>query len=186
MTQSQVLYAILVGIISTTGAFLGSWLSARAVSKSSTNALQGIDRQITLQGAAKISEFRQAWINKLREAMASYQSYGITPTLNQMQTREFYKFGTEIELLMNRSDPNYARLNQAMYCFLYAKTETEKFSCNAAFVRVCQDILKVEWDLLKQQLGEASSIKTNLQKAKFLSRLSEAYPRCNSTPCGSN
>jgi hypothetical protein len=157
MTTDQYIYAAIIGIISTTGAFFGSWFSSRAAVKSSVNALQGIDRQLQLQHAAKIAEFRQAWINSLRDAMASYQSYGVTPNLGQSETREFYKFGTEIELYMNRDDPRYLELHESMYSFLSAKTTDEKYACNAPYVRVCQDILKNEWDILKRELAKAAS-----------------------------
>lgn len=156
MSNAQIFYAFLVGMVSTTGAFFGSWLSARAAIKSSANALQGIDRQISLQSATKISEFRQAWINELREAMSNYHSYGVTPNLDQTQVREFFKYGTQVELMMNREDPQYSRLQNAMYCFLSAKTEEEKFACNAEYVLVCQDILKGEWEVLKKQISAAA------------------------------
>jgi hypothetical protein len=156
MTNAQFAYAILVGLVSAIGAFLGNWLSSRAALKSSANALRGIDRQIKLQGAAKIAEFRQEWINNLREAMSNFQSYGVTPNSDQGEMREFYKYGTQIELLMNRSDPNYSRLQSAMYHFLTTETVAEKFSGNMPYVVVCQDILKTEWDVLKKQLAAAT------------------------------
>jgi hypothetical protein len=127
---------------------------------SSTNALRGIGRQIQLQRATKIAEFRQAWINELREAMADFQSFGVTPNSGQLETREFYKYGTQIELLMNKADPNYSKLQNAMYCFLSAKTIEQKFGCNAPFVEVCQDILKTEWRVLKKELAEATEQST--------------------------
>ena len=157
MTEQQFWYLIGVAIISGSAAFFGNWLSSRTALKASTNALLGVDRQMRLQGGAKVAEFRQAWINELREAMANYQSYAVTPNLNQHETREYYKFGTQIELLMNRKDLNYARLEETMYDFLRARTTEEKYRCNDPYVRVCQDILKTEWEVLKAQLAEAAA-----------------------------
>ena len=94
--------------------------------------------------------------------MASYQSYGVTPDLGQEKEREFYKFGTQIELLMNRADPNYIKLSAAMYCFLNAATKEEKYSCNASYVLVCQDILKKEWGVLKSDLAAAAKAEASL------------------------
>lgn len=110
MTEQQFWYLIAVALISGAAAFFGNWLSSRTALKASANALLGINRQMRLQSGAKIAEFRQAWINELRDAMANYQSYAVTPNLNQHETREYYKYGTQIELLMDRRDPNYTRL----------------------------------------------------------------------------
>lgn len=92
--------------------------------------------------------------------MANFQSFGVTPNSSQLETREFYKYGTQIELLMNKTDPNFSKLQSAMYCFLTAKTIEQKFSCNAPFVDVCQDILKTEWRVLKKELAEATEAPT--------------------------
>jgi hypothetical protein len=161
MTNAQIAYALLVGFISAIGALIGNWLSSRAALRSSINALQGIDRQIRLQRGTKDAEFRQAWINELREAMANFQSFGVTPEADQQKAREFYKYGTQIELMMNRADPNYPKLQEAMYRFLAAESAKEKFRCNEPFVEVCQDILKTEWEVLKKRLEEASAERTS-------------------------
>jgi hypothetical protein len=89
--------------------------------------------------------------------MANYQSYGVTPNLGQTEIREYYKFGTEIELFMNRADPKYPDLQRTMYNFLNAKTTEEKYACNAPYVKVCQDILKNEWDVLKKEFAKAAT-----------------------------
>jgi hypothetical protein len=38
-------------------------------------------KQLRSAHALKVAEMRQAWINNLREAMVSFQSYGVTPDL---------------------------------------------------------------------------------------------------------
>lgn len=147
----------MVGAVSAAGAAFGSWLSSRATMKATQNALVGLNRQIEFQHSAKIAEFRQAWINDLRESMATLQSIGVTPNLPQQQQTEFYKAGTKIELLMNREDQRYKTLQRCMYDFLAAKTVEEKYLCNAPFVSICQDILKAEWEVLKKDFREASA-----------------------------
>jgi hypothetical protein len=103
----------------------------------------------------KIAEFRQAWINSLRDAMAEFQSYGITPELDQTKERKFYEVGTRIELLMNPNDQDYNELNDALYGFLSAKDEFEKYSMNPEFISICQAILKREWEVTKIEIGKA-------------------------------
>lgn len=83
--------------------------------------------------------------------MCEFQSFGVTPELNQAQQREFYQAGTKIELLMNPSDPDYADLHDRMYAFLDAQTVQDKFAANAPYVAVCQRIIKREWDRLKTE-----------------------------------
>jgi len=93
--------------------------------------------------------------NNLREAMASFQSYGVTPDLDHTGHREFYEHGTKIELLMNPKDPDYDELQGCLYSFLNANTLAEKFSANPQYVAVCQRILKREWEVLKREIAAA-------------------------------
>jgi len=88
--------------------------------------------------------------------MATLQSIGITPNLQHQEQTEFYRAGTKIELLMNRGDQRYEALQKCMYAFLAAKTVEEKYLCNAPFVKICQDILKEEWEVLKKDLAAAT------------------------------
>jgi hypothetical protein len=110
------------------------------------------NRQLRATHVLKISEMRQNWINNLRDAMASFQSYGVTPELDQNAKREFFEAGTRIELLMNPADPDYEELHNRMYVFLSAETVLDKFSANPGFVAVCQRILKREWEVLKAEV----------------------------------
>lgn len=117
---------------------------------------RNFNRQLRSAHALKIAEMRQAWINNLRDAMATFQSYGVTPGLDQEGQREFYEAGTRIELMMNRHDKNYERLNSAMYAFLGAESTREKYQQNPEYLSVCQDILKEEWEILKRDVKDAA------------------------------
>ena len=70
---------------------------------------RNFNKQLQSAHALKIAEMRQAWINDLRQAMATFQSYGVTPDMNHNEQREFYEAGTRIELLMN---PRRSRLRR--------------------------------------------------------------------------
>ena len=114
---------------------------------------------MNFDGVMKIAEFRQAWINNLRDEMAEFQSYGVHPETNPANERLFYKLGTKIELLMNPNDPDYPELQKQMYRFLaVSEGDTiDKYSQNAEFVALCQRILKREWDRLKSDIRKASN-----------------------------
>ena len=113
-------------------------------------------KQLRSAHALKVAEMRQTWINNLREAMASFQSYGVTPDLDHTSHREFYEHGTKIELLMNPKDSDYEELQRCLYRFLNANTLAEKFAANPQYVSVCQRILKREWEVLKREIAAAS------------------------------
>ena len=96
-----ILYGLVVGLFSAGAVVFSGWRTSGAATKASKTALEGVQKQIEFQRAVKIAEFRQAWINDLREAMAKFQSLGITPDLEHAFEPEFYRLGTKIELLMN-------------------------------------------------------------------------------------
>jgi len=105
----------------------------------------------------KLAEFRQAWINSLRDDMAAFQAYGVTPGLGQEKEQEFYRLGTRIELFMNPTDPDFPALQDSLYAFLFAKEIGEKYAANPDYVAVCQRILKREWDVLKKEIKEVAA-----------------------------
>lgn len=106
----------------------------------------------------KIAEFRQAWINSLREALSEFHSYGTIPGGNPKLEREFYRLGTKIELLMNPNDPDYGALQECLYRYLDAsdKEDIEKYRLNTTLIDLSQGILKREWDRLKRELRSTS------------------------------
>ena len=114
---------------------------------------------MNFDGVLKISEFRQAWINSLRDEMAEFQSYGVLPGSDPSKERAFYKLGTKIELLMNPDDPDYENLQKLMYDFLIAADANtiDKYSLNSEFITLCQKILKREWDRLKADIKKNSN-----------------------------
>lgn len=144
--QWAVAIPVLAACIAAGAATYGAWLTRNA---------QTAGRRLSRD--MKIAEFRQAWINELRETMAEFQSFGVVPGADPSRIREFYKAGTKIELLMNPADEDYQRLQDCMYRFLEVseKEKLEKYSSNPEYLEVCQRILKREWDRLKNDLASA-------------------------------
>lgn len=116
---------------------------------------RNFNRQLRSAHSLKISEMRQAWINDLRNAMATFQSYGVSPDMDHHDKREWYEAGTRIELLMNPMDPDFTELHDRMYSFLGATEIADKFTANPAYITVCQRILKREWEVLKGEVKAA-------------------------------
>ncbi|MBR6123890.1 hypothetical protein IKQ19_09915 [Candidatus Saccharibacteria bacterium] len=116
--------------------------------------LKNANKKRSFESVLKIAEFRQQWINDLRNSMAEFQSYGALPGNNPTRIRDFYLLGTKIELLMNPDDEDYGALHETLEAFYDAetKTENEKFSVDEKYVKVCQRILKREWERLKKDV----------------------------------
>ena len=144
--------SVVVPILSVLVATVASWYATR-------KTLRANKHRMNFEGVMKIAEFRQAWINNLRDEMAEFQSYGVHPEGNPAQERIFYKLGTKIELLMNPNDPDYLELQRQMYEFLSVSNgdTVVKYSHNPQFIELCQKILKREWDRLKSDMQIASN-----------------------------
>ncbi len=125
---------------------------------SSTIAKKNIElnrKQLKFNHELKLAEFRQKWIDNLRDTMAEFQAIGTHPKTDQILEKDFYKLGTKIQLLMNPADSEYDKLHSIMYEYYYAQTPDEKNNLDDTFVKLCQGILKREWDRLKSDLKNA-------------------------------
>ncbi|WP_092080251.1 hypothetical protein [Desulfuromonas thiophila] len=141
--------SIIIPLVSAAVAFLSSWYSTR-------RALKTEREKLDFQAKIKVAEFRQNWINQLRDSMSEFQSYGVLPNADPSQERDFYRLGTKIELLMNPNDPDYGKIQQCLYAFLHAANGNmvEKYGVNSEFISTCQGILKREWERLKADLKQ--------------------------------
>ena len=92
-------YGVVVAIVSAIATVVASRVAFHASKKSAASALDGIARQIEFQTRGKVAEFRQAWINELRNQMSKLQSISTTPGLNHEKESDFYRAGTMIDLL---------------------------------------------------------------------------------------
>lgn len=146
-THQWVVTAVIVPILGALIGVLSAWITSRRLKKNE-------DKRRPFEGMLKIAEFRQQWINKLRSSMSEFQSYGILPNLDPTKEREFYKLGTEIELLMNPNDEDYRALQDSLYSFLSSAKASaiEKYKNNPGYIEICQKILKREWERLKTDL----------------------------------
>jgi hypothetical protein len=134
---------LIASVVAFTGVTIAVFLQSRNFKK-----------QLTVTSKVKIAEMRADRINKLRDAMVNFHSYGVTPNIDHKNTREFYEYGTRIELLMNSEDKNYKKLNKCQYKFLNAKSKKDKYSANRQYVKVCQAILKADWDALERDVKD--------------------------------
>jgi hypothetical protein len=112
----------------------------------------------------KHAEFRQVWINRLRDEMANYQARASEPGA----TDERIELGESIFtvlMLMDRNDPDYGRLaaqiraverlsGDAKAPNSQAALTEAKLTDHADLLGICQDILTREWEVTKAEMHE--------------------------------
>ncbi len=153
MTHAEKTFAIIVGAISSLGLIWGSILTSRASDRAAKSAREAMEHQTKLNAKAKIAEFRQAWINNLRDAMARLMALGF----KEPPAREVIEATAKIQLLMNKNDGRYPQLVKCMKEFSAAMIAGDRQYESNEFIELCQDILKNEWDVLKKELLELKS-----------------------------
>jgi Flp pilus assembly protein TadB len=153
MTNAEITFAFIVGAISAIGLIWGSILTSRASDRAAKSARQAMEQQTKLNAKAKIAEFRQAWINNLRDAMAKLLALGF-----ETPDREVIEAAARIQLLMNKKDDRYPELIKQMNEFATAMKGGNQRYDSKKFIELCQDILKNEWDVLKKELLELSPV----------------------------
>jgi hypothetical protein len=128
-------------------ALLVSWMGRRSDLK-----------QRTLAREIKLSEFRQAWINSLRDAIADFGA--ITSVRENWNNNQEQTVGLvfKIEMMMNPNDPDYETLRKALKYRADAQAlgGTERLNPSEDnLLEVSQRILKREWDRLKSDLARS-------------------------------
>jgi hypothetical protein len=137
-------------VMATVFTILTVWLSGRY-------AAANARRQNELAARLKLADFRQAWINELRNCFSDFQSRGTIrePT----EVREMQRIAFKIRLLMNRNDANYARLNSLIRGLPDNADQQAANEIVEEMIPLCQDILKEEWEVLKRDLSYDGPLK---------------------------
>lgn len=151
MTNGEVVFAIIIGAISALGMILSAVLTSRASDRAARLTHQAIEHQTKLNSKAKIAEFRQAWINSLRDEMARFT--GLAAGGGVQDARELYATAAKILLLMNRRDKRYPELIDCIRNLDLGAAGKDRFDAGY-FREICQSILKDEWEVLKKDLLE--------------------------------
>ncbi|MGC2106427.1 MAG: hypothetical protein WA647_15130 [Candidatus Acidiferrum sp.] len=130
--------------------FLTVWLSGR-------NAAVNARRQNELAARMKLADFRQAWINELRNCFSDFQSRG---TMREpMEVREMQRIAFKIRLLMNKKDANYGSLDSLIRGLLGNTDQQAAMKIVEEMIPLCQAILKEEWEVLKRDLSYSGPLK---------------------------
>lgn len=137
--------------------FLVSGLALLTTHLANTSAAKREEYNRRIQAELKLAEFRQTWINDLRNNIAEYVSHvGFTRDLQQnVDSEKVGNIAARVELLMNAQDPNLKPLRKAMATLYNASISKDESSSEAMaeLTHVGQEILKTEWDRLKKDLA---------------------------------
>lgn len=145
---SVVLAAIVAGII----ALVGHLITQQGSRLTNHISRENARLATALTANVKLAEMRQAWINSLRNDMAEFQALAVTPRLEFQEKTEFYKLMARIELAMNPEDQDYQELSRSLYAYITNNSFEERRKNDVPYIKVCQNILKREWDVLKKEV----------------------------------
>jgi hypothetical protein len=138
--MEAILYSLGPAVIGAIFALLVSWLTQRSRSK-----------QRALEKEIKLSEYRQLWINQLRDTIADFGA--ITSVEGNWEKNKEKVIGLvfKIEMMMNPDDPDYKNLRAALKYRADSQVKSGMPDYDN-LLKVSQDILKREWDRLKSDL----------------------------------
>lgn len=97
----------------------------------------------------KHADFRQDWINSLREKMVRFQALSYKIGLSADEKTECESLAIHILLLMNRADEDYPRLVSSLRSLPNTLPDDP---AHGKYITLCQDILKREWNVTRADL----------------------------------
>jgi hypothetical protein len=160
MSTAEIGFAVIVAIITSGGVIISGNRTSRASERAAELANRAMEHQTKLNAKAKVAEFRQRWINDLRDSMAKFvrlTNDGVSSNKDELSETMM-----RIELLMNRTDKNYAGLREYMADFVREVMGKGEGVRAGEFITICQDILKTEWEVLKKELLELETPQTKV------------------------
>lgn len=118
---------------------------------------------LTIRTTAQLkhADFRQNWINALRDEMTNFQSLAVAKQPWTAKTdAALVKSSTKVLLLMNPKDRDYQRLLNALQAVLAGwHVERDKWlDAHADLIMLCQQILKREWNVTKREMHATAHI----------------------------
>lgn len=114
----------------------------------------------------KRAEFRQAWINQLRDSFSKMFASFADPSGPDRQAAEE---GARVLLMLNRKDPDYDRITSAIHTCVQPKkvNPDDLLKAQREFIAASQDILKREWGVIKAEIGK---FETDAKKTSTIAR----------------
>lgn len=146
--NSLLAFSVMTPALSALVGWVSSWLSVK-------RALRSEKERREHEAVAQISEFRQRWINDLRDRIADFGGLTSVHGSSDAMTREAIALVFKIELLMNPKDEDFSALRAALKYRLDAQGRGGTENLNPEYdnlLEISQRILKREWNRLKDEL----------------------------------
>lgn len=131
--------------------FLSVWLSGR-------NANKTAQRQSDLAAKIKLADFRQTWINQLRDCLSEFESMAMISDRRLEELEKLHRLAQKIRLLMNRNDSRYERLSEVIDQLIKDLDPDGRADIVRESTALLQDILKAEWEVLKRDLSYTAPV----------------------------
>jgi hypothetical protein len=151
LSHQALVVAVGIPLLTTLVAGIISWLTNRANLAAQTRSRE-------LQRMIKLADFRQEWINSLRNEIAEHQALCLAsmPALNQGtsisqdRTYRLAELSNKILLRVGSSDPEYKKLSKALAIDQLRISQNEIPAQDTN--HISKSILEREWERLKQDL----------------------------------
>ncbi len=112
-------------------------------------AKRNVEAQNDLAAKIKLAEFRQAWINDLRNCLSSLM-FPQSPA--EADIRWLHTRTAKIRLLMPNHDFRYPTLDALLGRLLVETDQIDRVQTISELIPLCQAILKKEWEQLKSDV----------------------------------
>lgn len=100
-------FAVAAAVITLVAGLINAWVARR-------NA----QFQVIVTQKLKHAEFRQEWINVLREQMAKFQALAYSDPTEKKIDQDLAEAMLRVLMQLNREDPNYPKLTKLMYAVM--------------------------------------------------------------------
>jgi hypothetical protein len=110
--------------------------------------------QNALASRTKLADYREAWLNRLRDAIAEFGAAALSSPSDSggLNRHRIDELTIKIRLLMNRRDSRYGTLDGILAAVSDRKMEDDPGEFASRLTMLAQDILKTEWEILKYDL----------------------------------
>jgi hypothetical protein len=148
--ESPIILAAIIAASAALGsaffAFVAALINASVARKNAILAAQISQR-------TKRAEFRQAWIDKLRESLVKAHIGFANP---KGVAQEDAEHALRTLLLVNRNDVDYARLSNCIFRMTNSRSlsAAEAEQVGKEMLEVSQDLLKREWNVVKSEIDK--------------------------------
>jgi hypothetical protein len=107
-------------------------------------------------GRHRVAEFRQAWIDKVINALSEYHSIVMTPSFDKEispnDKRKLSALRTRLEIYLNPEEEDTIALIKLFDVIANSPTSAERSSKDDEMVQVARKLLKKEWERIKTEL----------------------------------